>query len=214
MNAFVNTVPAALRPSTKLAGACARKTSSKVTMMAEKSPSVPFLELQKNLDPTLPGYAGFDPLGLSNTLPIKYLAEAELKNGRVAMLAVVGIIVQEFVHLPGPMFSNKLATEAFGQVPVGGLWQIFIACGIAEFIGHKGKMSSADMFEDPNRMVGDMGFDPLGLGKNPSALAKYRENEVKNGRLAMCAVGGFIHQMFITKQPVIEQITHFKAVPY
>jgi hypothetical protein len=31
-----------------------------------KSPSVPFMEEPKSLSPDLPGYAGFDPLGISD----------------------------------------------------------------------------------------------------------------------------------------------------
>jgi Chlorophyll A-B binding protein len=37
----------------------------------------------------------------SEFFPVKYLQESEIKHGRVAMLAVVGFIVSEIVHLPG-----------------------------------------------------------------------------------------------------------------
>jgi hypothetical protein len=40
-------------------------------------------------------------------------------------------------------------------------------------------------------MVGDMGFDPLGLAKNKEDLALYREAELKHARLAMLAVVGW-----------------------
>ena len=48
-----------------------------------------------NLDGSLPGDVGFDPLGFSEVFDVKVLREAELKHGRIAMLAVLGWIVQE-----------------------------------------------------------------------------------------------------------------------
>lgn len=40
------------------------------------------------------------------------------------------------------------------------------------------------------RLPGDFGFDPLGLGKDPSFLKWYREAELIHGRWAMAAVLG------------------------
>lgn len=74
------------------------------------------------------------------------------------MLAFLGVLVQEFVHLPAPQFSNPVATEAFFQVPAGGLWQIFLACGLVEFVSHRGKLSYSDMF-DGGREPGNFGFE-------------------------------------------------------
>eukprot|EP00961_Rhodomonas_salina_P005494 74556-Rhodomonas_salina.1 len=62
--------------------------------------AVPFLKAPAKLDSSMPGYAGFDPLGCSDFYDVKWLQEAEIKNGRVAMLGVVGLLVPEFFHLP------------------------------------------------------------------------------------------------------------------
>lgn len=40
-------------------------------------------------------------------------------------------------------------------------------------------------------LAGDVGFDPLGFAKNKEDLIKYREAEVKHGRLAMLAAAGW-----------------------
>ncbi len=56
--------------------------------------AIPGTERPKNLDGTLPGDIGFDPLGFSNVIDIRWLREAELKHSRVAMLAFLGFIVQ------------------------------------------------------------------------------------------------------------------------
>ena len=45
-----------------------------------------------------------------------------------------------------------------------------------------------------NGFLGDYSFDPLGLGKDPKKLEKYKVNELKNGRLAMLAFSGIITQ--------------------
>jgi Chlorophyll A-B binding protein len=58
-------------------------------------------ELVGALPPT--GY--FDPLGLSETYDVKKLREAELKHGRVAMLAFTGILIAEKWH---PLFEGHV----------------------------------------------------------------------------------------------------------
>lgn len=67
------------------------------------------------------------------------------------------------------------------------------------------------MFAD-GRAPGDLGFDPLGCGKNPAALARRQLVEVKNGRLAMLAFSGMLHQQLLFKQGVIEQLANFKPL--
>lgn len=116
--------------------------------------SIPFLLKPKNLDGYV-GDVGFDPLGLAESFDIRWMREAELKNGahggllrawvclgwrwsielcshahqpitpppslmnrtgRVAMLAFLGFIVQEFVRLPGDLYSEPNGVKAFFQV--------------------------------------------------------------------------------------------------
>ena len=81
----------------------------------QASESVPFLSKPKRLDSSLPGYVGFDPLGLSDYVDVKWLQEGEIKNGRVAMLGVVGLIVPEVFTFP--FFKKGVAVyDNFFQV--------------------------------------------------------------------------------------------------
>ena len=81
------------------------------------SESVPFLKQPTNLDGSLPGDVGFDPLGFSEVFDVKVLREAELKHGRIAMLAVLGWIVQETapasIHPGFPTVSLYICTPGF-----------------------------------------------------------------------------------------------------
>merc|ERR1711988_1571052 len=69
----------------------------------------------------------FDPLGFSKDASpetMKKFSEAELKHGRVAMLACAGMITADKWH---PLFGGKLSANpllAFTQVPKLGLIQI------------------------------------------------------------------------------------------
>jgi hypothetical protein len=76
------------------------------------------------------------------------------------MLAVVGMVVAEFVHLPGEAYSNPAPLAAVSQVGPSVMLQIVFGMGAVEYILNKGKMSSMDMFE-VDRAPGDLGFDPL-----------------------------------------------------
>ena len=50
-----------------------------------------------------------DPFDFCNNFPehLPWYREAEVKHGRVAMLAYVGLIVPDFARLPDPIFHQK-----------------------------------------------------------------------------------------------------------
>ena len=73
-----------------------------------------------------PGNVDFDPLQLSDQLDQHWAQTAELKHGRVAMLAVVGFILQQYIHLPAEQFSANNPFEAVARVPLAGHLQIFL----------------------------------------------------------------------------------------
>mmetsp|Transcript_24225 Transcript_24225/g.59097 ORF Transcript_24225/g.59097 Transcript_24225/m.59097 type:complete len:207 (+) Transcript_24225:191-811(+) len=179
------------------------KVASKVSMMA-KSEAVPFLEAPEGLPSGVPGYKGFDPLELSNYLDQFNARTAEIKHGRICMLASIGWLVQEVVQLPGEVHSETHALAAIYKAPIEGWWQIiFVICLVELFTFDKTYNGTTP---------GDYGFDPLGLGKDSSKIASLQEAEILNGRLAMIGWTGFLFQQLVTGQGVIEQLTNFKPI--
>jgi light-harvesting complex I chlorophyll a/b binding protein 4 len=170
------------------------------------SKAIPFFPKPERLDESMPGYAGFDPLGFSDKFDVKFLQEAEIKHCRICMLAALGWVFPEFWHLPSEVFSNTSPLAALGQVPKFGLIQILLLVVALEAI-------SLDKLEfHPEKEPGDFGFDPLGLGKGKSK--KWMQTaEIKNGRLAMIAMGAFFHQNLLTNQGVIEQLKSHNFIP-
>lgn len=180
----------------------ARRVASRTApMMAEMSPSVPFMlmpKYTKDKDAAgMVGDVGFDPLGLAEFFDIKFLREAELKHGRVAMLAIVGIISQEFFHLPGEIYQDPNPITAVAKVGPGVMGQIVLFGGFVEAGIYNGNMQYMNMFDDKSRVPGDYGFDPLKLMKEGDPN-EYALKEITHCRLAMIAVGGMIHQCFVT----------------
>merc|ERR1719183_2731268 len=83
--------------------------------ISKPSKAMPFLTAPAAMSSGLVGAeAGFDPLYFSDFLDIKWLREAELKHGRICMLASTGILVQEFASLPGNLGFDPLQ---FGKNP-------------------------------------------------------------------------------------------------
>lgn len=169
------------------------------------SESLPFL-LAPTKTKGMVGDVGFDPLGFSDNFDIKWLREAELKHGRVCMLATVGFVASQFYNFP--MFADmhvddsNLAPTAIGTA---GMMQIVAVAGFEEWRTNKGKITAENMFEDPDRVPGEVGFDPSGYLKKSSKadMDKLRLQELKNGRLAMLAIGGMIHHNFVTGEPLL-----------
>eukprot|EP00418_Pyrodinium_bahamense_P089797 CAMPEP_0179041576 /NCGR_PEP_ID=MMETSP0796-20121207/16228_1 /TAXON_ID=73915 /ORGANISM="Pyrodinium bahamense, Strain pbaha01" /LENGTH=335 /DNA_ID=CAMNT_0020737945 /DNA_START=69 /DNA_END=1072 /DNA_ORIENTATION=+ len=70
---------------------CALDANEEVRM----SEAVPFLKYPAQLDGWVGAEKGFDPLGVTDALPVYLVREAELKHGRVCMLATVGWIATD-----------------------------------------------------------------------------------------------------------------------
>lgn len=88
----------------------------------------------------------FDPLKLSETYAplLPWFRESEIKHGRTAMLAVVGFIVEDFVRIPGDMYSFEaipktvdahdvlMAKGPMGQLMLWiGLWDLIVTAPAA-----------------------------------------------------------------------------------
>mmetsp|Transcript_1660 Transcript_1660/g.4413 ORF Transcript_1660/g.4413 Transcript_1660/m.4413 type:complete len:209 (-) Transcript_1660:312-938(-) len=208
MAAFVGTGVGATGRSLAASKRTCTSQAAGVRMAAEMSKSVPFLVKPKNLD----GWAGnaeFDPLLISDYVDMRFLREAELKHGRICMLAALGFLIQEIFTLPGSYFKPQLAVNAHDYfVRTGGMSQILLWCSFFEIFGTVALWETMNGTREP----GYYAFDPLNLAKNPETRKKYELNEIKNGRLAMIAVGGFVHQQWIVKQGILDQLFHFKSL--
>eukprot|EP00746_Dinoflagellata_sp_MGD_P142575 gnl/MRDRNA2_/MRDRNA2_75517_c0_seq3.p1 gnl/MRDRNA2_/MRDRNA2_75517_c0~~gnl/MRDRNA2_/MRDRNA2_75517_c0_seq3.p1 ORF type:complete len:350 (-),score=64.07 gnl/MRDRNA2_/MRDRNA2_75517_c0_seq3:213-1262(-) len=168
----------------------------------------------------------FDPLGLSCNISegrLLFYREVELKHGRVAMLASLGILVGEQFH---PLWGGNIDVPsyiAFQETPLQTFWPaVVLAIGIPEVF-------SVFTFDEPysrlvvpfaeiniprrprawdywwsmrtDRVPGDMKFDPLGLKPtDPEELKEMQNKELNNGRLAMIAAAGMIAQELATGQ--------------
>eukprot|EP00887_Chlorella_sp_A99_P002676 scaffold6.g2676.t1 len=162
-----------------------------VTVKAVSAPWHPGTETPKHLEAasSLPGNFGFDPLGLAKEPEkLAWYVQAELQNARWAMLGVVGILVPELLGglTPATTGYNWVAVQT--QYTYWADWKTLLAIELFAF--------AFDPFFANNKLpagdVGYPGFDPLGLAKGD--FAKLKQNEIKNGRLAMVAFFGILVQ--------------------
>jgi hypothetical protein len=143
----------------------------------------------------------FDPAGFSDNSPqrLKYFREAELKHGRVAMLAAFGFPIAEQFH---PLFGGNIDVPsyiAFQQTPLQTFWPVTVLyIGIVEIF-------SVFTFQNPfddnwwtlkeDRIPGDYQWDPLDLyPSDPKERLELQTKELNNGRLAMIAIAGMVAQ--------------------
>ena len=135
---------------------------------------------------------------------IRWMREAELKHGRVSMLAVVGYLFQQVATLPGNdgLYSNKNPIDAFFQVGPEVMGQIFLGIGVLESLNHNGKMGMTNMHEGISMdQVGEFSNPIYGAkmlkGKSTDYITDIKTKELNNGRLAMIAIGGMIHHTIV-----------------
>jgi len=107
------------------------------------------------------------------------------------MLATVGFVVPEFIRIPGEQFSFENipnVIEAHDKLP-DSMSQIFLWISLAEAMSFPA-LAGLGKYD---RAPGDWSFDPLGLfPTDPEKQKEMQLAELKNGRLAMIAIGGMV----------------------
>jgi len=180
---------------------------------------------------------GFDPLGLSQMdlfpasatdkarspeIVLRDYRDAELRHGRLAMLAALAWPMQELLSPTIARFANRefgepglsdILAETAGRSPSvlnGGLEQgalLGFLIGVGAGIGAIDSVSLRIKEEMGNAFVpGDFGFDPLRLlkGASPEAVQDMQAKEINNGRLAMIAVTIFVLEEATTGLPIVQ----------
>ena len=128
----------------------------------KKSEALPFMEEPAHLAGMV-GNVGFDPLSLSTPQNIKWMREAELKHGRMCMLAWTGYVAVDLgLKLPGAKYAALTSYTAHSGTADYELFFLLLLVGTAETIGFK---QIYDMMDGADRDAGDFGFDPLMLLK-------------------------------------------------
>merc|ERR1712176_928934 len=182
----------------------------------ERSAACPWLPRATALDGSYPGDVGFDPFFLSSiqkdfsgfiqppawedkgsTLPtIYWMREAELKHGRVAMLAVVGWLTTDAgIRIPGKFFADIPSSYNAHDILVdrGIMTFMLLAVGFAEFCFSSVLVQASK--GETDRPAGDYQLGAWALnGMSDEEIFDMKTKEVQNGRLAMLAFGGIATQ--------------------
>ncbi len=177
---------------------------SSTSLDYKKSEALPFLPYPENLEGYV-GDVGFDPLRFSDFAPMDFLREAELKHGRICMLAWTGFVAVDMgariYPLPEAYEGLTSVTAHDALVQQGAMSQLFLWITIAEAISTVSLIQM--LYEDSGREPGDFGLDPLGFltGKSEEEVNRMKLRELKNGRLAMLAFSGVVTQSVLTQGP-------------
>jgi len=156
-----------------------------------------------------PGAFIWDPAGLATNIDestFRQYRQAELKHGRICMMAMIGLIVQAFFKFSQFQGApSGIAAARSGEVSSPALGIIFLLVGIIEF-----------NTSDEGREPGDYG-DPLdiadsGLGMELGVPAKdsfgfsvWRDFELNHSRLAMIGFLGSVLAECATGFNVVDQ---------
>lgn len=176
------------------------------------------------LDGSLPGDYGWDPLGLgSNPKALTWYQQAELQNGRWAMLGVAGVLAQEIAK--PDVFFYESAVYSSKNLPFGMNMGSLLAINFLlmhwvevrrwQDIRKFGSVNKDPIFgyEVPNAEMGYPGgpFNPLGFGKDN--MKEMQTKEIKNARLAMIAFMAFIVQAQATGENPLAALKAHLANP-
>ena len=156
--------------------------------------------------------------GTKQEATIGFLRQAEIKHGRVAMMAFCGYIAQSNFVFPWPQTlkgdpfpSVELSPpEQWDAIPLGAKLQIIGFVGFLEFWSELTPGEGSDVGQTHYMKGGQPGrfpsfdgvphwtpfplYDPFGYSKRMDEETKQRRllMEVNNGRLAMLGIFGFL----------------------
>ena len=142
----------------------------------------------------------FDPLGFAekaDDMTMRRYREAELKHGRVAMLACFGMITADATSLFPRVFKDfsNNPLKAAVEMPKLGWLQILTFIMFIEVIGI---LNSRRPDYEPGNFLGSSQWD------TDAGWESYQTKELNNGRLAMFGAIGMLTGSYITGKGPIE----------
>tara|TARA_Y100000992_G_C21235259_1_gene477671 strand:+ start:482 stop:1039 length:558 start_codon:yes stop_codon:yes gene_type:complete len=144
----------------------------------------------------------FDPLNFGEDEDkMLYNREAELKHGRIGMIAATTIpIVEQFTHRPAIHEFEKLPDS----MQIGLVSLMFISEFSSMIRGWKNPFEGESNYFKLQEYYqpGDLGF-MLDYDLNSDKGKEFLNKELNNGRLAMIATLGMIVQELVTNKPLI-----------
>ena len=179
------------------------------------------------------GDLGFDPLGLGSADNFAYYREAEIKHGRIAMLAAVAWPLQEILH---PLIVTTLREMRMGadvkdvlaasggaspSLLNGGLFQEEVLPALVVFALGCAALEVTDLntrselgcswneypksFGTFGRQPGNFRVDPFNFYKPLSGPEKLamQGRELANGRVAMLAVASYVATEFFGQTTIV-----------
>merc|ERR1712050_788731 len=130
-------------------------------------------------------------MGVGDEEGFKRLRAAELKHGRVAMMASIGAVVQHFVKFPFAEDARGTFGAVFNENALLGVPLLLLFAAVLEGAWR----------EEPSQEPGNFG-DPFGLNMYTDEM---RSKELSNGRMAMLSVLGIFAAEVATGKDAIEQ---------
>ena len=128
--------------------------------------------------------------------PIEHLRKAELANGRSAMLATVGWLFPKLVGtFEGPVDTTD-PILAFSKSDPQWWAQFIIFCGTIEAIKYRAELEGKSFVGEVDK---DAAIDWTGQWSKMDADSRETMaiKELKNGRLAMIGIAGFVANYFL-----------------
>jgi len=168
--------------------------------MMAKSEALPFLEAPAHCDGTFAGDVGFDPFNFGGLYSIKWMREAEIKHGRVCMLAFLGYVAVDCgIRVP---YAPAVSSLAAHDVTVKGGQMLLLLFVVGAFEALSYSAIAEMMSGETDREPGDYGIGWKFCQPGDTATqAKYRLAEITHCRAAMIGFSGMVTQAALTEGP-------------